>query len=227
VFGGDVKRRQDGRRGFTLIELLVVAAVIGILAALLLPALAGAREKGRIASCTSNLRQIYLGLTLYADDNREQFPIAGGTIGWDETDAATHAQSWMQQIRPYLSSSQVYHCPSDKDSAFSYFLGVRAVYVVTSTFGPVRRSAIGLPAAFVLAGDTFSSGTRPFEPRDADKDDYTQNCVGGADNGDPWVEYRRHNGGQNILFADGHVRWFNRYQPAEMTFRYDSTNGWQ
>jgi prepilin-type N-terminal cleavage/methylation domain-containing protein len=67
---------------FTLIELLVVIAVIGILAALLLPALGAAREKGWMATCASNLRQIFLGLSLYAGANRERFPVAAGTIGW-------------------------------------------------------------------------------------------------------------------------------------------------
>jgi len=62
---------------------------------------------------------------------------------------------------------------------------------------------------------------------DDDKDDYSQNCVGGETNGTPAVEWKAHNNGQNILFGDGHVKWFKGYKPNDMTFRYDSMHGWQ
>ena len=64
-------------------------------------------------------------------------------------------------------------------------------------------------------------------PDDADKDDYSQNCVGGETNGRPSVEWKAHNDGQDILFADSHVKWYKGYHPGEMTFRYDSIHGWQ
>ncbi len=217
------------RRGaFTLIELLVVIAIIGILAALLLPALSRARDKARAAQCCGNLRQISLALHLYADDHDDFFPEAGATIPWDTKDPLTGLGSWMQQIFPYVKNKGVYHCPLDTRSKFSYFLGARAAYFENNAFSSVSRRRIERPSAFVLAGDTGGDGGgSQFDPLDADKDDYTQNCVGGPTvGGAPWIAWQRHSGGQNILFADGHVRWYAGYVAKEMTFRYDGLSAW-
>ena len=218
--------RVTDRHAFTLIELLVVLAVISILVAILLSAFATARENGRAAQCASNLHQIELGLSQYSDDTDGFYPCAGAVVPWDTLDSGTHRGPWMQQIYPYTKNQQIYQCPDDSDSSYSYFIGARAAYIDLGTFGSVDRKRIEFPAAYVLSGDTFSHTNTPqeFDPSDADKDDYSQNCVGGV--GTTPMLWRRHKNGQNLAFADGHVKWFGGYNPGLMTFRYSGMVGW-
>ena len=233
--------RPLSARAFTLIELLVVIAIIAILAAMLLPALAAAKQKGWKASCTSNLHQIGLGMHMFADDNQELYPESGTTIYWNSLDLAppdgTGKAGWMQQIFNYTGTTNVYSCPGNVQlpqnmrGPFNYFNGDRAAFVLNNTFAAVNNTAILLPSAYVLSGDTCGipnvTGGGSFDPFDADKDDYTQNCVGGPTNGTPYELWQVHSLGQNILFADGHAVWYKGYNPNEMTFRYDSLHGWE
>jgi prepilin-type N-terminal cleavage/methylation domain-containing protein/prepilin-type processing-associated H-X9-DG protein len=219
---------------FTLIELLVVIAIVAILAAMLLPALASAKQRAWTTSCNSNLHQIGLGMRMFADDNRALYPESGATIYWGATDPATGKPSWMQQIFLYVGNANVYDCPGNVQlprkyqGPFNYFNGCNAAYVEGHKFAAVNSSRIRYSSKFVLGGDTAGTKDGPvlFDPLDADKDDYTQNCVGGAAAPSLTEYWQIHSGGQNILFADGHSKWYKGYNPGEMTFSYNSMTNW-
>jgi prepilin-type N-terminal cleavage/methylation domain-containing protein len=218
-----------GRAGsFTLIELLVVIAIIAILAAMLLPALAAAKERARSAQCLSNEHQIGLGMNMFTGDNAGFYPESGAELAWDMIDVQTHRFGWMQQIIADVGNNRgIFRCPNDRKSPYSYFNGVRAAWMVAgSNIAAVRTAQVRLPSAYVLSGDTLWTGLDS-NTNDADKDDYTQNCIGGPANGVPAELWQIHNKGQNVLFEDGHVKWYNGYQTNDMTFRFDSKHGWE
>ena len=229
-----VIRANAGRRGFTLIELLVVIAIIAILAALLLPTLSNAKQKAWTTSCISNLHQIGLGMKMFADDNSELYPESGGDILWGAVDAGTGKASWMEQIYTEVGNTNAYNCPGNVQlpmqyrGPFNYFNGCNAAYVETGVDAPIKSTRLLFPSAFVLSGDTcgIMGGALHFDPLDADKDDYSQNCVGGAA-ADSVTEYWQiHTKGQNVMFADGHAKWSKGFNPGEMTFGYNVMTNW-
>src|SRR5690554_3780891 len=96
------------KRGFTLIELLVVIAIIAILAAILFPVFARAREKARQTSCLSNLKQMGLATLMYAQDYDERYNLA-------YTSTAIGTLHWPILLEPYHRNAEIYECPSDPD----------------------------------------------------------------------------------------------------------------
>jgi prepilin-type N-terminal cleavage/methylation domain-containing protein/prepilin-type processing-associated H-X9-DG protein len=96
------------RKGFTLIELLVVIAIIAILAAILFPVFAQAREKARQTSCLSNMKQLGLSLTMYAQDYDGTMPMTSWEVG--KLKAKIH---WSYLVQPYVKNLQIFVCPSD------------------------------------------------------------------------------------------------------------------
>ena len=119
-------RKAPQPMGFTLIELLVVIAIISILAAILFPVFAKAREKARQTSCESNLKQIGLGILQYVQDYDEMFPIGqaggGGVVNASSTGfgSSERGPGWAGQIYSYVKSAGLFACPDDPTSAITY-----------------------------------------------------------------------------------------------------------
>src|SRR5262245_21216395 len=101
------------RQAFTLIELLVVIAIIAILAAILFPVFAQARERARMSACVSNMRQIGTALTVYVQDYDEAYPYCYFNGSGDWGAKGTRTWVWRNAIAPYLKSIDVYACPSN------------------------------------------------------------------------------------------------------------------
>lgn len=107
---------RDIRSGFTLIELLVVIAIIAILAAILFPVFAQARESARKTACTSNLKQLSTALLMYEQDYDETFPMVTGQNYPVDPGSPFYGQTWVQNdivflIQPYVKNFQVFFCP--------------------------------------------------------------------------------------------------------------------
>ncbi|MEO6907138.1 MAG: DUF1559 domain-containing protein [Abditibacteriaceae bacterium] len=100
-------KRKGG--AFTLIELLVVIAIIAILAAILFPVFARARENARRASCMSNMKQLGLGLFMYSQDYDEKLPSGSLLGGFGQL----YGMGWAGELYPYVKNAQVFRCPSD------------------------------------------------------------------------------------------------------------------
>ncbi|BDI31207.1 hypothetical protein CCAX7_32580 [Capsulimonas corticalis] len=136
-----MQQSSSSHRGFTLIELLVVIAIIAILAAILFPVFAKAREKARQISCSSNLKQLSLGLLQYVQDNDETFP-ASGWLGI--------GMGWAGKMYPYIKSTGVFHCPDDPTGVTTDASG--------NTLYPVSYG-LNLNYAYNSGGGASGSGT--------------------------------------------------------------------
>jgi prepilin-type N-terminal cleavage/methylation domain-containing protein/prepilin-type processing-associated H-X9-DG protein len=196
------------KKGFTLIELLVVIAIIAILAAILFPVFARARENARRSSCQSNLKQIGLGLKQYVQDYDEKFPQV--ELNSDE------ARGWAFTTQPYLKSVQIFQCPSETnppdadpgDDGYSdyWYNGAlsgeseASLEYVSNTF--MNGDGSNGNSASCSDGGASNNTTGIVA---ANAGNFTVGSTGSS---------QRHLEGANYAFADGHVKW---YRPTAVT----------
>lgn len=187
---------RDARPGFTLVELLVVVAIAGILAGLLLPVLAQARDRARQSACASNLRQLGGAVTLYAQDYDEHFPQTHPTATpWSfPDDEITLTAPWRALLEPYVRSGGLFRCPTDA--------GVPDWH--PTSYAPNGYTAYGAALAEVAAPAETIYGV---ELADAALVEDLSPWDGPALIREGVLAARRHAGGSNYLYVDGHVRW--------------------
>jgi prepilin-type N-terminal cleavage/methylation domain-containing protein/prepilin-type processing-associated H-X9-DG protein len=143
--------------GFTLIELLVVIAIIAILAAILFPVFAQAREKARQSTCLSNTKQIGMALMQYEADYDEAAPgVWFGPVPaapWSQPSNATTFYKWMDAINPYVKNEGVFNCPSDQ---------FNKRYTFRNRDGSNGYGSYAMSQAYFCAGDHFSPPTSDY-----------------------------------------------------------------
>ncbi|MFO7945561.1 MAG: DUF1559 domain-containing protein [Armatimonadota bacterium] len=210
-------------KGFTLIELLVVIAIIAILAAILFPVFARAREKARQTSCLSNAKQLGLAVQMYVQDYDGTFPKAIMYPACDMGELGYNYGHWYVLMYPYVKNGQVYRCPSRSKNGLNSTSTCAALGVKYSELGygwnigttdgaytdgfgysyldgePYRHLAeIDEPSRTICLGDiSYYSGNYRFLL-------YSANTAYSLPD--------LHNGGGNYAFADGHAKWLNRSQ---------------
>jgi prepilin-type N-terminal cleavage/methylation domain-containing protein/prepilin-type processing-associated H-X9-DG protein len=203
------------RNGFTLIELLVVIAIIAILAAILFPVFAKAREKARQTNCVSNLKQIGTAMLMYAQDYDETLPLAyyeDWLHYWDCTlDASTWTEAGPGLLDPYTKNGQLRACPSfkvtggdRKYTGYAYnadFLGSNPVDAWGPMRGPAGLGHVQDPVGTVMVCDSalWSSLSSSVIGNNLLK------APGQIDYYGPNVAFR-HNGVANVAYVDGHVK---------------------
>jgi len=236
-FSMPTKLRVRGRIGFTLIELLVVIAIIAIIAALLLPSLSRAKAAGQSAACKSNLRQIGIGLNLYASD-AQKFPLwMSGNSFWDD------------KLLPSVSNSRdVFLCPANKlaprwtngmappmpNPSYGYNMAGSGRFRSTnpslgldaSSSGGLARylpeSQVMVPADMIAVSD-YKRSVITGNGGDNDADDLPPlpvNLLAG-------LPPPRHNFGDNVVFCDDHVEyakqtvWLQKSERARQRWNND------
>jgi prepilin-type N-terminal cleavage/methylation domain-containing protein/prepilin-type processing-associated H-X9-DG protein len=196
--------KRTPRSGFTLIELLVVIAIIAILAAILFPVFAMAREKARATSCLSNCKQIGTSLRMYLDDYEGAYPFSWFDKGQYGFDVALY---------PYTKNVQIFACPSNPQLPEKWAgytgptFGMIRSYAMNSAVAtdnqkpPILETTIDAPADTIMMLETTDYNYKHSRPPDHETYINSKNdvCI--------HVPFAIHQGGSNYVFADTHARW--------------------
>jgi prepilin-type N-terminal cleavage/methylation domain-containing protein/prepilin-type processing-associated H-X9-DG protein len=208
----DLKSRKHA---FTLIELLVVIAIIGILASMILPALAKAKAKGVAIYCLNNLHQIGLAMLMYGDDFNDRLPLSSADITKAGAGAWTNLPTpWTVALQSYYQNTNVLRCPAlsqqYRQSPYSYFMGSRGFYEASEPEAPASVSLRSLvfPSSYILSGDCNYAS----DPVNADLNNNQVDTLFAIS--PPPI----HNGRVNVLFGDWHINSYAHFKPGEMTF---------
>jgi prepilin-type N-terminal cleavage/methylation domain-containing protein/prepilin-type processing-associated H-X9-DG protein len=234
--------KRSNRSGFTLIELLVVIAIIAILAAILFPVFAQARERARATTCLSNMKQLGTAVTMYTQDYDGAYPLAwypGDDYGFDCA------------LQPYVKNLQVFACPSHQNTP-RFFNGYVKVWHIPPP---------GIPSGYVMNGDlaaldapggkragrTEASVQRPADtilmseiwdtrgPKGSEASHVTVAGYGSVWEGPEheifnkaWsdvcfrIPFKIHQNGSNYNFCDGHAKW-EKVQATALQWHADGT----
>ncbi len=215
---------QRNKGGFTLIELLVVIAIIAILAAILFPVFAQAREKARTISCLSNLKQMGTAFTMYLQDYDEvvlpRYSACPSTGPAPTPDAPT---LWTNTIQPYIKNKQVFICPSATNTKYGdtwnlrSYLSIGYNQTISGWYYPTANgcgnmvlptlASVVAPSKNVMFADSVSGdlagGYRGYLFGNVGMNiPYTSSFAGRGSFG------ARHNEGANLSFFDGHAKWY-------------------
>jgi prepilin-type N-terminal cleavage/methylation domain-containing protein/prepilin-type processing-associated H-X9-DG protein len=233
-------KRCRTRPGFTLIELLVVIAIIAILAAILFPVFAQARDKARAATCLSNIKQLALGIQMYAQDYDERLiSRPSGSLGdcsWQFVCGVPRTRwylNWWDVVLPYTKNNKIYYCPSAApySHAFLQNFGLTSVSIgynlypgnggmvegtlVSGWYPGVTLAAVTRPSQTINIGEAGhvwnpNATAAPFNSKDNPSPSLAWSPS--IESGSEWGPEPRHSDGANMGFVDGHAKWMRLEQ---------------
>ena len=212
------------RRGFTLIELLVVIAIIAILAAILFPVFARAREKARQSSCLSNVKQIALACMMYTQDYDERLPrmyfdtgVPGSVVY--PAGGTSNGMIWPNPVYPYVNNIQVFNCPSWGTRWSGNYSGT-VPYGISSHLSGKALADLKRPAETILVADSYNASGSS-QCYCIQRNIQIWSTDGKVRNAIP----ARHNEGANFGLADGHAKWHQVDYEGDVARGYQEFSG--